>query len=440
MKDISRRDFIKFCGLGTLGFLIKPAISCAKSLNDDPLRSDVVQCFHENANTGSTINEPIVQLMMDESIKTLTGIPDVGEAWRSVFPGITENSVITIKVNGINDSLPTHPEFANCIVNSLAQMQFGIRHFTRNNIIIWDRTDWELVDADYTIYDGNDPDTARCFGTDHSGIGYDYSTPFDVDGVTSYPSRILTEMTDFLINAAVLKDHNGATVTLTMKNHYGSVNNPGSLHNGASYTCNPDIPALNQQIRDVVTPNNIQKIFIIDGIFGKVNWGPNGPPNCNPKKLIMSFDQVACDSQGQNLINEERLLMGYGTISAPHIQTAASPPYNLGSTAVELIEINNPTAISEFKTRTPERYSLHVAPNPIRTRTTISFSLPEPSAVHIDLINATGRLEDRIFAGALSQGKHNIRYEIKKRVTSGSYFLRLHDSSGNTLRKVTILN
>lgn len=439
MKDISRRDFIKYCGLGTIGLLIKPTMFCAKTRDDELLRSDVIQCFHENATTGSTINESVVQIMMDESIKTLTGVTDVGEAWKSVFPGITENSVISIKVNVINEYLATHPEFVNCIVNGLSQMQFGSQHFTRNNIIIWDRTDWELTDADYTIYDGSDPHTVRCFGTNHPGVGYDYSTPFNVDGVTSYPSRILTEMTDYLINAAVLKDHNGAQVTLTMKNHYGTIHNPGSLHS-SGYTCNPDIAALSQQIRDVVVPNNIQKIFIVDGLFAKVNWGPSGSPNCNPKKLLMSFDTVACDFQGQVLINEERLALGYGTISAPHIPTAAAAPYNLGSTDYDLIEINNPTGVSEYTTSTPSKHMLQVAPNPVRTKTTISFSMPKASPVHIDLINASGRIEDRIFAGNLPQGQHRISYEIRKHLTSGTYFVRLQNNGASVLRKVTILN
>ena len=439
MKDISRRDFIKYCGLGAFGLFIKPTLSCAKPLDGDPLRSEVIQCFHENATTGSTINEPVVQIMMDESIKTLTGITDVGEAWKSIFPGINENSIITIKVNVINEYQPTHPEFVNCIIDGLTQMQFGSHHYLRNNIIIWDRTDWELNDAGYTIYDGSDPYTVRCFGTNHSGVGYDYSTPFNVDGVTSYPSRILTQMTDYLINAAVLKDHNGAQVTLTMKNHYGTIHNPGSLHS-SGYTCNPDIAALSAQIRDVVVPNNIQKIFIIDGLFGRVSWGPGGSPNCNPKKLLMSFDTVACDFQGQNLINEERLNLGYGTVSAWHIPTAAAAPYNLGSTDVDLIEINNPTGISEFTTEKPTRYSLNVSPNPVRTRTTISFSMDKASQVNIDLINLSGRVEDRIFAGNLAGGKHRISYEIKKRLTSGPYFVRLNHNGANALKKVTILN
>jgi hypothetical protein len=439
MKEISRRDFIKYCGVGTLGLLVKPTMSWARISDGRPLRSEVIQCFHEDATAGSTINESVVQVMMDESIKTLTGIMDVGEAWKSVFPGITENSIITIKINTINEYLPAHPEFINCIVEGLAQMQFGANQFKRNNIIVWDRTDWELVDAGYTIYDGSDPDTARYFGTNHSGIGYDTSTPFNVAGVTSNPSRILTQMTDFLINTAVLKDHNGAQVTLTMKNQYGSVDNPESLHS-SGYTCNPHIPALNQQIRDVVIPNNIQKIFIVDGLFGKVAWGPNGPPNCNPKKLLMSFDTVACDSQGQNLINEERTLMGAGTISAPHIQTAAGPPYNLGSTEVDLIELNNPTAVGELKPISASRKLLQITPNPARTKTAISFSMPKASPVQIDLINVSGRIEDRIFNGNLASGQHRISYEINKRVASGSYFVRLHSSMGNALRKLTIMN
>jgi len=439
MKDISRRDFIKFCSVGTLGLLLKPNVFYAKT-QDGTRASDVIQCFHENATTGATINESVVQIMMDESIRTLTGINNVGEAWKSIFPGITENSIISIKVNAINEYLTTHPKFVDCIINGLVQMPFGGPNFPRNNVIIWDRTDNELVEGGYTIYDGSDPNTARCFGTNHSGVGYNYTTPFNVDGVTSYPSRILTDMTDYLINAAVLKDHNGATVTLTMKNHYGSVNNPGSLHNGASYTCNPDIPALNQQIRDVIVPNNIQKIFIIDGLFAKVNWGPSGPPNCIPNKLLMSFDTVACDWQGQVLINELRTALQYPTISAPHILTAAAAPYNLGTTDVNLIEINNPAGVSEFKRTAVLSGSMQVTPNPFRKKTTIVFSANETSPVQIDLIDTAGRIEDRVFAGNLARGEHRIDYIIKKKLSAGNYFIRIQGNGNNALKKVTILN
>ncbi|MBE0432132.1 DUF362 domain-containing protein [candidate division WOR-3 bacterium] len=437
MKGISRRDFIRCCGAGALGLMLKPDLFGAQTRSLGRA-SDVVQCFDENATSGSSINEPVVQIMMDASIKQLTGINDVGEAWKSVFPGIIENSIIGIKINAINEYLPAHPEFVDCIINGLGQMQFGSVHFPKNNVIVWDRTDLELVEAGYTIYDGSNPDTARCFGTNHSGVGYDYTLPFNVYGVTSYPSRILTQMADFLVNTAVMKDHNGAQVTLTMKNHYGSVHNPGSLHS-TNYTCNPHIPAVNQQIRDVVTPNNIQKIFIVDGLFAKVNWGPSGPPNCITNKLLMSLDTVACDWQGQVLINEERVRLGYATISAPHILTAAAAPYNLGTTDVNLIEISNPSGIGGFNEADSPGGPAQVTPNPFRTRTAIIYSPAALSTIRIDLIDAAGRTQDIIFNGTLAAGTHRIEYMIKKELTAGSYFIRIMNNGRSTMKKITIL-
>ncbi|MCK4251021.1 DUF362 domain-containing protein [candidate division WOR-3 bacterium] len=431
MKDISRRRFLKYLGAGTIGLIATPKIPFTTKINGSRA-SDVIQCFDENATLGSTINESVVQIMMDESIKSLTGINNVGEAWKSIFPGIIENNIISVKVNPINSSLSTHPEFVNCIVNGITQMNFGAQNFIRNNIIIWDRTDGELSSSGYTIYDGSDPDTVRCFGTNHGGVGYD-TTKLNVNGVTSYPSRILSIMSDYLINVPVLKTLSISTLTLNLKNHYGSINNPGSLH---GIQCNPYIPSLNQQIRDIIVPNNIQKIFIIDALFGRYY----SSLNFNPKMLIMSHDTVACDYQGQNVINEERVAQGYSTINAPHITTAAQPPYSLGTTDVNLIEINNPSNIEESKTTKPGDGFLKITPNPFRRRTLIILSLEHNSAVHLDLINSTGRTAAKIYSGQLTKGTHRIDYSINKKLGSGTYFIRFYNQGKTRIQKVMILN
>jgi uncharacterized protein (DUF362 family) len=434
MKDISRRRFLKYLGAGTIGLIAKSKIPFTTKINGSRA-SDVIQCFDENATSGSTINESVVQIMIDESIKSLTGINNVGEAWKSIFPGINENNVISVKVNPINSSLSTHPEFVNCIVNGITQMDFGGPNYKKNNIIIWDRSDGELSSSGYTIYDGSDPDTVRCFGTNHGGVGYDYTCPLNVNGVTSYPSQILSSMSDYLIDVPVLKNLSISGVTLNLKNHYGSINNPGSLHGNE---CNPYIPSLNQQIRDIIEPNNIQKIFIIDALFGRYTGG--GSPNFDPKMLIMSHDIVACDYQGQNVINEERATHGYNPIDAEHITTAAQPPYSLGTTDVNLIEINNPSNIAESKTIKPGDGVLKITPNPFRRRTTITLSLKHNSAVHLDLINATGRTAAKIYSGQLTKGTHRIDYNINKKLTSGTYFIRLYNRGNVRIKKVMILN
>lgn len=441
MKDISRRDFLKYLGAGTFGFITLPKIPFAAK-NTNSTASNVVQCFHENATTGDTINESVVQMMTDASIKTLTGINDVGQAWKSIFPGITENSVISIKVNTIYDLLPTHPELVNCIVDGLAQMEFGDVNYKRNNVIVWDRYDRELHDAGYTTYDGNDPHTARCFGTDHA-IGYDYSCDLPIDHPlepprTRYPSKILTEMTDFLINVAVLKNHGDAQVTLSMKNHYGSVNEAPHHSN----YCSPGIPSLNQQIRDVITPNNMQRICIVDALWGSITNGPGGPPNCSPHKLIMSLDTVACDYQGWNLINEEREKHGYGTISWPvhHIETATESAYNLGTTDINLTTISNPTSVEESEVIKPADGALKISPNPFRRKTTITVSLARTSSVHLDLIDSAGRVASAIYSGLLSKGSHRMDYSLGKKLPSSTYFVRLFNEGETLIQKVTILN
>ncbi|MDD2889751.1 MAG: DUF362 domain-containing protein, partial [bacterium] len=330
----------------------------------------------------------------------------------------------------INSALSTHPTVVNCIVNGLIQMNLGGTNFIKNNVIIWDRTNWELTSAGYTKYTGTNSGTARCFGTDESGIDYDNSISFNVSGDTEHPSKILSQMCDYLINAAVLKDHNGATTTLCMKNHFGSVD-------PLNHDCDNAIPSLNQQIRDVITPHNIQKIFIIDAIFGRINWGPDGSPNCNPKKIIMSFDPVACDTQGQNIINEERTKLGYGTISADSITNAAKSPYNLGTTNVNLIQVTN-IGIEEAQLLPAQNDIFTVSPNPLRRIANIKLNLHSPAFIHLDIYNSSGRFETNLYQAYLTQGTHNFK-NLNVNLPTGTYFLSLHLQDNLYTQKITIL-
>jgi hypothetical protein len=442
VKDISRRDFLKVLGAGAVGLAAGPALSepllkQGRRLFRQGFASDVVQCFDENATAGgSTINEAVVQVMMDESIKRLTNLSDVGEAWKSLFPGIAESSVIGIKIPASNPRLPAHREFVNCIVSGLARMKINGGSFIRNNVIIWDRTDSETRAAGFTIYDGSDPDTPRCFGTDHPGVGYDDQTPLDVNGVVSYPSRILSGMSSYLINATALKTHATSSVTLALKNHFGSINNAYALPHSSG--CNPAIPALEQQIRDVVTPANIERISIIDGLFGLYSGGPLGAPNFNPKLIIMSRDVVAIDVQGQNIINAERQRHSLSPLNAVHITTAAEPPYSLGSTDVNLIELNTTTGIQEPAQGRPFDGFLDVAPQPVRSRADVTISLARASDVSLDLADATGRSVARIHQGPLAAGRRRFELIPDRRIPNGRYLLRLRAGSVSATREIVI--
>jgi hypothetical protein len=452
VKKVTRRDFLKYVGAGALGMLalpklvpgagrlggIKKLAQAGKKLFGSPLSSDVVLCYDQNATSGSSIIQPVVQAMIDSSILALTGLTDVGEAWKSIFPGIAETSIIGIKINCINSSFPAHPAVITSIVNGLAQMNFSGNLFPKNNAIIWDRTDSELTSCGFTVYTGSDPNTVRCFGSSHSGVGYDNAVTFSVNGASVHPSKIISQMCDYIIDAALLRTHSQGVVTLSMKNHYGTVNSPGSLQHTSG--CSPAIPALNQQIRDVITPNNIQKIFIIDGLFGLYSGGPGGSPNFNPKYIIMSKDPVACDYEGQAVINIERQSHGMGALNAAQITTAAQAPYSLGTTDINLIRIDNPsTAVEEPGARAVEDGIIRVSPDPFRDRTEITLALSRPQQVKLDLVNAAGRTEANVFQGRLAKGRHQLAYQARRRLSKGSYFFRLQGPAGSRTRRVTVV-
>ena len=253
--------------------------------------------------------------------------------------------------------------------------------------------------------------------------------------MASYPSHILATLCDYMINAGVIKDHSISQITLTMKNNYGSVNNPGSLHAGQ---CNPSIPSLNQQIRDVIDPPDIQKIFIIDALIGCYSGGPGGAPNFYPNMVLMSFDPVAIDAQGQNLINEERALHGLSPYNAPHITTAAQSPYNLGTTDINLIEIINP-GVEEYTVEHHGNGVISVTPNPFRNRTTITLNLKERASISLDITDVTGSVIDRISTGQRAAGTHRIVYAPSAHLSAGQYFLRLHANGVTSTRKLTIM-
>ncbi|MBM3330977.1 DUF362 domain-containing protein [candidate division WOR-3 bacterium] len=440
MKEVSRRDFLKYVGVGALGLVAKPQLLSAfdRKLWPTLAASDVVQCFHDGATSGSTVNEAVVQMMVDESIMALAGVRNVGEAWKTIFPGITDASIIGIKVNCASGQCPTRPETVRCLCNGLAQMDVGGSQFKKNNIIVWERTNSELNVAGFTKYTGSDPDTVRCFGSNESGVGFDTDTTLVVASSSNQnPSKILSKMIDYEINAAVLKTHAAAKLTLTLKNHYGSVHNASGLQHTSS--CSPAIPSLNQQIRDVITPNAKDKLFFIDGLFAMYSGGPSGPPNFNPKLLLMSKDPVACDKQGQNVINAERALHSLPALDAPWLPVAAEPPYSLGSLDINLIELNN-VGVGESARLVTGQGLFAVSPEPVRDRATVTFTVLRPGPVSLELLDAAGRTEARLFAGTLRQGTHNVNWHTTRQLAAGTHLLRLNSGGATRVRKVLVVN
>jgi len=80
------------------------------------------------------------------------------------------------------------------------------------------------------------------------------------------------------------------------------------------------------------------------------------------------------------------------------------------------------------------------SPNPFADRTTLSYTLPSASPVHLRVYSATGRLVRVLLSGVLPAGRHALtwdgRDEQQRRLGRGIYFFRFESDSFRSIEKL----
>ena len=329
MRGANRRDFLKQCftgvavlrASGTMG-LLAPAQQAASAKSrvviarDDLLRG-----------TGSTVDSRRMLGLLDRAMQTLCDRDHAVEAWsKLVRPG----DKVGLKVNTLGGrGLSSNLQLIEAICGRLQEA--GIK---ASDIVVWDRDSDELERAGFRIAMGGSG--VQCFGTDR----VDYEPELVVHGsVGSRVSRILTQRCNVLINVPVLKDHDGAGVTIALKNMYGVIHNPNKYHpNG----CNPYIADLNM-LPEIRTR---MRLTICDATTAQYEGGPAYKPQYSWRHnaLIVSQDPVALDYTGWQIIERKRAEKGLKTLEAegraPHyIATAADAGHQLGTNGPDRITV-----------------------------------------------------------------------------------------------------
>jgi hypothetical protein len=298
MHKIKRRDFIKNLSIATLGTAMVPSLS-----NLPPKKTPrhgskskvaIVRDPKASSDNGQTVDPEIIQNMMDAAIRALTGQKNAADGYASLFPKQEKNDIIAIKVNCMQTHTFTESSqiTVDAIVNGLKSA--GI---AENNVILYDWRNDDLASCGYTR--NTDASGVRCFGNDEKDWGYEKAaiTP---GGASVHPSKILTRCTH-LINIPILRDHPTIGISLSLKNHYGSVNSPVSLH-GPNFKCEPHIAELNAL--DLIKKK--QRLIVLPALAG-VYQGHHSPPQFEYNGLIASQDPVAVDYLGYKIIEEQRI-------------------------------------------------------------------------------------------------------------------------------------
>ena len=238
--------------------------------------------------------------MLDRAILNLTSLNDSGKAWGTI---VDSSDVVGLKLNcAASPNLSPSVELIRAVVEGLKSA--GVKE---NNVIIWDRSERELVRGGFKI--NSSSNGVRVMGVDS------FDPPFQDEleysgSVGSLFATVIANVCTAIINIGVLKDHSLSGVCAGMKNFYGAIHNPNKYHDS---NCNP-------YVADLCNHKYIKgklRLTVIDAIICQSDGGPGYDPrhSTDYNSIIAGFDMVAVDRVSHDLIEKERKKAGLTTLA-----------------------------------------------------------------------------------------------------------------------------
>ncbi len=331
----SRREFLKDAATGAVLLSTASAAERLALASAQAGKSKVVIARDASLQgTSAQPDEQKVLNLLDKAMAAYTGRQNPVEAWKSVIPAhILAGQTIGLKVNGLGGrGIATHPALTLAVAERLQQA--GVKP---GNIVVWDQNAHFLEACGMTI--STDPNRIRCYPANSAGFD-DQESSWGVAKIRL--TRILTHDCAMVINLPILKDHEIAGVTFSMKNLYGGVDKPFLLHASG---CNPGVADLNciPAIREKVS------FTIGDAISSVYDGGPSFHPErlWYPNALLVGEDRVALDYTAWQMIERKRKEAGAPSLEAAgrkpnYIATAADAAHQLGTcdpSRIRLVEV-----------------------------------------------------------------------------------------------------
>jgi uncharacterized protein (DUF362 family) len=277
--------------------------------------------------SSNEINQKPLEQMYAQGLFALTGQSEWKDCLHSFLP---MKDKIGIKINTIGGkSISTRPNVAMCLAHFIAE-----NHGQNGNVVVWDRTNRELQDAGYKL--NRNRKGVKVYGTDTQGIGYHRNLVSHLN-IGSLFSSIQSDQISSSISLAILKDHGLAGVTAGMKNYFGAIHNPNKYHDTH---CDPFVA----EVFDTSLIKKKHRLSILDGLIIQYHRGPSYHARWAEKQgmLIFSFDPVAADAVGWQIIEKLRAKKGLPSLSEEdreprYLKTAEK--MGLGTADQEMIKI-----------------------------------------------------------------------------------------------------
>ena len=331
---MNRREFLKSAAVATLIMGAGPEAwtklaQANESRKEIVSRSRVVVAHHpEVTDSEGRIDRNTLSSLLEQAVKGYTEKDDLRDAWASLLQPFSPSDIFGIRVNCIAAKCPTRPEVVEAIVEGLSLI--GI---PKEQIIVWDRTGWEMAKAGYTLNQGDKG--VQYYGLDAEGIGFDEGATVEIPsaGLILPLGRLLSTICDHIINVPVIKDHSTSGSTFALKSAYAYLplykaipRNDQWVKAMHSHRCDPQIAELN--LCPTIRKKN--RVVIGDALLGVYDKGPIAPANWRSNRLIIGKDMVATDAVALDILDGKRAEQDLPSVreKASHIHTAAS--YGLG--------------------------------------------------------------------------------------------------------------
>jgi hypothetical protein len=319
-----------------------------------PYPGRVIAVDHPGCIVAGAYQAPAVQEMVDRGMKELTGAPTGQDAWRSLFQ---KGDVVGIKVSPVGGAkLCSDASVLHALMDGLNQA--GIAD---SDIVVFNRYRAEVFEAgiDKWLRPGVRFEAASPAYDDLQldMAGYDDrhfmemaivkpgDDPNNPHSRRSYVAKVVTTQVTKIINLPVLKHHQSAGVTITLKNmSHGFVNNVNRTHiTPTANACGMFIPSV------VSLPIVRQKVVlhVVDAVKASYHGGPPGKPRYmwEPKTLYFGTDPVALDKTGWKAIDAKRQAMGM----APVALSKPDKDSHYLNCQVEHIEIAGMMGLGQFQ-------------------------------------------------------------------------------------------
>ena len=323
----NRRQFIQTSFLAAAATASQSQSKAAVSKNlgiPGPYPGRVIAIEHPGSIIADVYQKDTIQQMMRRGMTELTNAPSWQDAWRTFFE---KGDVVGIKVSPVGGpKLSSDASVLRSIIDGLNEA--GV---TNSNIVVFNRYRQETIVAgfDKWLPEGVHFEAAstRYTETQLDMEGYDerhfmemalikpQDSPTDAHVRRSYVAKVVTQHVNKIINLPVLKHHQSAGVTITLKNmSHGFVNNVNRSH------LTPTLNACGVFIPSVVSLPVIREkvvLHIVDAVKASYHGGPPGKPRFmwEPKTLFFGTDPVALDKTGLKVIDAKRAQVGMATIA-----------------------------------------------------------------------------------------------------------------------------